>query len=318
MSAPATNNSLFFLRSFALEGWYEENPHTPKLKDIEEAISAMNFIGNYLGKKYKLIKELDLERTGANTPKKPEARFEFADSKKKKKSVIEIKQFPFEVNKGKATLLFTQPKLFKWFLDFHQSHADEDHRILFQLKVKQTTFNPGKTLRDLKHKDPFDGISTEFLELKAVKWHRSEVYQLTDDWALHFSECEGRFIVIEESNSPIDISAAIDDSTNYERYVDLLYETWIKDEWDKKFHDYKKDSKFLYLKIIMSPTSQLAVFHDAFSLKDFVETILAKYGNSKSLSQLQGILFYVAGTYQLIELTKKGPIYHPKQVAPFP
>lgn len=101
MSTPATNNSIFFLRSFALEGWYEENPHTPKLKDIDEAISAMNFIGNNLGKKYRLLKELDLERTGANTPKKPEARFEFADSKKKRKSVIEIKQFPFEVNKGK-------------------------------------------------------------------------------------------------------------------------------------------------------------------------------------------------------------------------
>lgn len=318
MSTLEKNNSIFFLRSFALEGWHEENPHSPKLKDIEEAICAMNFIGNYLGKRYRLLKELDLERTGANTPKKPEARFEFADSKKKKKSVIEIKQFPFEANEGKATLLFTQPKLFKWFQDFHHSHADEDNRILFHLKIKQTTFNPGKALRDLMQKDPFAGISTEFLELKAVKWHRSEVYQLTDDRALHFDDHKGRFIVIEESNSPIDIRSAIDDSTNYERYVDLLYDKWIMEEWDKKFRHYKKDSKFLYLKIIMSPTSQLAVYHGAFSLSEFVDTLLSKYGNTKSLNQLQGILFYFAGTYQLLELTKKSTILHRKLVAPFP
>ncbi|MNW37251.1 hypothetical protein D3C74_142900 [compost metagenome] len=260
--------------------------------------------------------ELDLERTGAKTPKNPEARFEFADSKKKKKAVIEIKQFPFEHNKGEANLLFTRPKLFKWFLDFHNTYADVDHRILFHLKIKQTSFNPGKALRDLKQADPFAGISTDYLELKAVKWHRSEIYQLTNDMALSFGDLEGHFIVIEESNSPVNVSAAIEDSINYERYVDLLYDRWIIDEWDKKFNHYKKDSKFLYLKIIMSPTSELAVLHDTFSLEDFVFTLLRKYGTTKSIGQLQGILFFVAGTYQLLELTKKGPILHPKLVAP--
>ncbi|PJN59805.1 hypothetical protein PAEAM_28400 [Paenibacillus sp. GM1FR] len=310
MSTFGASDRVTFMRCFALTDWYEEDSNKPKQKDIEEAEEAMNFIGHILGKSYQLHEELDIARHGGDTPKKPEARFKFDNSKKKKKAVMEIKQFPFESNKDEASLLFTRPKLFKWFLDFHHTHADEDHRIIFHLKLKQISFDPTKALRDLELANPFEGIFTEYLELKAVKWHRSEEYHLTADRVLYFDDLKDQFIILEESNKPVDINAAIKDSFDYEKYADLLYDTWIEKKWDKKFNQYKKDSKFLYLKIMMSPMSEVSFYHEAFLLKKFIKVLLSKYGNSISISQLEGILFYAAGTYQFLEFTKKGPILH--------
>lgn len=307
MSTQATGN--LFINSFALEGWFQENPNAPKEADIKEAEDAMNFIGEIIGKSYRLLGELDLTRTGDRTDPMPEA--SFGDSNDKQ-SVIEIKQFPFEVGKrkGKGHLLFTKPKLHKWFLDFHHTHADEDHRILFRLKIKQNSINPVRALRDLEQADAFAGISTDFLELKAVKWHSSQDYQLTKDCMLPYDYAEGQFIVIEEFDGPLDVDAAIEDSLNYELYVDELFKTWTSEKWDKKFNNFEEDSKFLYLKIIMGPTSSLAILHGVFSLEKFIDTLWKKYGSTKSISQLQGILFFVSGTYQLLELTQTGPILH--------
>lgn len=301
--------STYSVSNFPLDGWYEENTINPKLNDIAEAKEVMKFIGDTIGDEFRLIKPLDIERFGANTPPNPEARFEFTHNNQIKNAVIEIKQFGYIQNLERESLLFTLRPLNKWFKDFHHAHADKDYIILFKLKIKGNKLDPRKALNDLKQSDPFAGVSTNYFELKAVKWPRYKDYILPN--GKEFNIPKDKFIVIEEINSPLDVRSEIQDSINYERHVDRLYGTWTQKKWDKKFNEFKDDSKYLYLKIIMSSESQIAVRSEDFSVKDFIDTLIRKYGTTKSISQLQGILIFAGGTYQFLEMKETGLILHP-------
>ncbi|MFC3345711.1 hypothetical protein ACFOHW_25400 [Paenibacillus abyssi] len=269
--------------------------------DIKESIAAMHYINDLTGHHYKIIEELDLIRTGGDTGKQPEARF--IDVVTNETAVIEIKNFPFESNEEKAGLLYTRPKLLQWIQEFHQAHANADTRIVFEILIKKPSINPILALQDLKQGDLFAGISNKFLDLKASKWHRSKPYFQISDFRMHFDEHPGSFVVVEEALDPIDINAAITETINYERYVDLLHKEWTVKKWDDKFKHarYKDDSKYLYLKIGMGYPHDFAIANGQFTIQKFGDTLLRKYGSTQSLRQLRGILFFAERHYQLLE-----------------